>query len=388
MNYQIKLFFSFLFLVCILVGCKQETTPFQSVAPAMVVSISSDGQHVISSHRGRHIVLWDIKNKTKKIISTNGNIYSAYFIRNTDMFVWQDLENIVHIHNTNGDGIESFKHLATYGHVMSADLKHYFSSDIGWNLFYNYEENIKKIRQGFKEGPLAYSKLFNLTLSDGGKYLVTAGVGSIHPKLDPSIEEQSRTLYEDLRGVALWDVTTLKPIAKLTGNSAKTNATISPDGKFVVSGCENGLGYVWDSKTGNEAIELGSIFHGITIRIGDNVEDWQNDKTGLIKRPKDLDSHHGAILTTKFISDNSTYLQFLTSSPYAILYDVNNPLPIKYLPLDRSPFPSVHNYTRNASIDTAPAANILVTGQHSGGGINVYKYHPEKQELEKIWVAK
>ncbi|KYK75184.1 hypothetical protein SA2876_08065, partial [Aggregatibacter actinomycetemcomitans serotype e str. SA2876] len=39
------------------------------------------------------------------------------------------------------------------------------------------------------------------------------------------------------------------------------------------------------------------------------------------------------------------------------------------------------------SVASAPKAHILVTGQAHHGGINVYRYHPDKLELEKIWVA-
>ncbi|MCP1673658.1 hypothetical protein J2T57_000757 [Natronocella acetinitrilica] len=48
-------------------------------------------------------------------------------------------------------------------------------------------------------------------------------------------------------------------------------------------------------------------------------------------------------------------------------------------------FPSVSSYARNASIATAPDANVLVTGQRNGSGINVYRYDPDARTLEREW---
>ena len=94
----------------------------------------------------------------------------------------------------------------------------------------------------------------------------------------------------------------------------------------------------------------------------------------------------GATVAIKFI-DQQHYLRLLTDSPYAVLFHIDNPLPLKYLPLGRDPFPAVSDYSRNAAIDTAPDAGVLVMGQRDGSGIIVYQYHPDKQELEKIWVG-
>jgi hypothetical protein len=62
-------------------------------------------------------------------------------------------------------------------------------------------------------------------------------------------------------------------------------------------------------------------------------------------------------------------------------------MPIKYFDLGTDPFPSVKEYYRNVSIDTAPDVGILVTGQHRGSGINVYKFDKDKLTLKKIWVT-
>ena len=55
--------------------------------------------------------------------------------------------------------------------------------------------------------------------------------------------------------------------------------------------------------------------------------------------------------------------------------------------MDDNPRPCVGSYQRNLCIASAPDANILVTGQEDGGGINVYKFNPEKLELEPVWIV-
>lgn len=122
----------------------------------------------------------------------------------------------------------------------------------------------------------------------------------------------------------------------------------------------------------------------VILRIQD-YEKWTRDKTGLIQPPSDLGSNE-ATIALKFI-DAEHYLRLLTDSPYAVLFHIDNPLPLKYLFLGRNPFPAVSDYSRNAAIDSAPDAGVLVMGQREGSGIIVYKYHAEKKELEKVWVG-
>jgi hypothetical protein len=133
---------------------------------------------------------------------------------------------------------------------------------------------------------------------------------------------------------------------------------------------------------------VASLYHGILKKNGsDDYEKWTFDNTGLIPPPEDLNaSVGGATLAIKFI-DQHHYLRFLTYSPYAVLFHIDNPLPLKYLYLGRNPLPAVRDYVRNAAMDTAPEAGILVMGQQYGEGILVYRYDSERQELERVWVA-
>jgi len=75
-----------------------------------VVSLSSDGQYAITSGADKRITLWNLKNRKAKIISTDANIYSAYFIKNTHNFIWQDLkENKVYVQDVNENIIKTFR---------------------------------------------------------------------------------------------------------------------------------------------------------------------------------------------------------------------------------------------------------------------------------------
>jgi WD40 repeat protein len=351
----------------------------------MVVSVSSDGNYAISTGLREQAILWDIKHKTYKFLDRKSNIYSAYFIKNTNYYMWQhDPDNEVYIKDTKGNLIEHFNPgFPTYGQVITSDLKNYFASDEDFNLF-KISDNVKiKITpRGSAGGFLGVGKLLNLTLSNDDKYLLNAGScvcwgsdgcisGSVQ-KIDPNIKEA-------LSDLVLWEVITGKPIYRFLGNVVKTYATLSPDGKYVLSGDENGLGFVWQIN-GIKNFKL-SWLQGKAVKNSDGTYRW--DSNGMIKKPKDFGNDD--ILSIKFIDLQGDYLRFTTYVPYAILYNINDPKPLKYLPLGKHPFPSVDDYSRNASIDTAPAANILVMGKANSGGILVYKFDPIKQTLTKIW---
>lgn len=387
----------FLLLICffaifVFSACKPQSQgdAVQNGGPAMAVSVSSDGRFVLSSHLDNRVVLWDLERKEKSLISDNANMYSAYFVRGADLFLWQDLKDVVHIQGVDGRVVDSFPHFPSYGHVLSADLKNYVSCDADWSLFHGRADTMKPIKQdGQSPGFLGAGKLLNLTVSDGGNLLLSSGWGS-QSSDQKSIKNSSpikpEQIFSDFSGVVLWELPSGRPLLKFPGNSAKTTAILSPDGKYVVGGSENGIGFVWRTDTGAEVHSLASLFHGIwTKDTSDNPDKWF-DNTGLIPAPSDLGSKQTAITAIRFI-DAEHYLRFLTNSPYAVLYHIDNPLPLKYLFLGRDPFPAVSDYSRNAAIDTAPEAGILVMGQRDGGGIIVYKYDSKTQELERVWVT-
>jgi len=297
---------------------------------------------------------------------------------------------VVHIQGVDGKKVDSFHHFATYGHVLSSDLKNYISSDANWNLFHGRGAAMKPIKQdGGSPSFLGQGKLLNLTLDNSEKFLLSAGRGYDVPDNLPIIDHgavKPEQIFSNYAGVVVWELPSGRPLFKLPGNSAKTTATLSPDGKYAVGGSENGIGFVWRADTGEEVHSLASLFHGIwTKDTSDDPEKWF-DNTGLISAPSDLNSKQTAIHALRFV-DEKHFLRFLTYSPYAVLYHIDNPLPLKYLYLGRDPLPAVRDYHRNAAMDTAPEAGILVMGQQYGDGIIVYRYDAETQELGKLWVV-
>ncbi len=356
----------------------------QSDALVMMISISSDGYYAISSHLDGELILWDIKAHTKKIIASHANIYSAYFIKHTHSFMWQDINNVVHVQNIDGKTLLQFQnHFPVYGQVMSSNLKNYFASDQQWNLYQGIGANQKKIKSAYDiNGLLSSGKLLNLVISNNNHFLVTSGdaeraydlvplAKAINTKMAAAQKYNVGTIDASLLdGVVIWNINTGKPLFKLPGNEVKTYATISPDNNYVISGDENEFLFVWNAHTGKKYFSVSNTWLDIPQDINDPL----------------LKNHINAIQTLKFIDNNNDYLRFnYRSFNYAVLYTVSNPHPIQYIYLGNNTWPSVNHFLRNESIDTAPAANILVMGRADNSGIIVYKYHPQQKSLEKIW---
>ncbi|WP_244151918.1 hypothetical protein [Rodentibacter myodis] len=117
------------------------------------LGISSDGKYVISAHRWKNdkkkdktkLVLWNIDKKEKKVIAEDVNTDSAYFIPDSHDFMWQGLDNVVHIQNVNGKELESFKHFDLTRHIMSADRTFYASANQTGKIFKGHSENMVPI---------------------------------------------------------------------------------------------------------------------------------------------------------------------------------------------------------------------------------------------------
>jgi len=232
----------------------------------MVASVSSDGQYAITTDLKRMAVLWNLKRHSYKILDRKANIYSAYFIKNSNNFMWQhDTNNEVIIKNVNGKVIKKFNPgFPTYGQVITSDLEHYVAGDQDWALYLGYSDTIKKIKLD-EGGFLGGQKLQNITLSSDDHYFLTAGLGGgkedakykLYTEKD-SLEKNYNPYQKisNIEYVLLWDVETGRPIRGYFGNVAKTFATLSPDGQYVVAGDENIRGFVWNTKTGNKLFEL------------------------------------------------------------------------------------------------------------------------------------
>ncbi|MDG2917444.1 WD40 repeat domain-containing protein [Bisgaard Taxon 10/6] len=353
--------------------------------PIISLSVSTDGRYVISAHASRksdlyfpkgQLTLWDIEKKEKKILADHANAYSASFIPDSHEFMWQDDKKVVHIQNVDGQELEKFNHFWVAGHLMSADKSFYLSTNEYGELYKGYGEKLIPIYTD------AIS-ILPLTLSMTKDYFLLSGNAGL-PENKPVAETDltanpinpSESKKRSYDGVTLWDRHTLKPVARLWGNVGKTTGLISPDGNWVVTGGENWGNYMWEIDnitTNRKKLSLNY----------DNIPDkFKNKQISTI-----------SVIAIAFVTDTEFVMLRQSSEKdgfgdeLAALYTVGDPWIKAYVEIGNNPSISTNYYQRNLSVSSAPKAHILVTGQATGGGINVYKYHPDKMELEKIWVA-
>ena len=379
-----------LLIICVVAGVALYKHFFDAGIVDML-SVSSDGQYVISTDEKEWAILWDLRTHTKKVLDKKSHIFSAYFIPNTDSFLWQSQNKIVHIENVNGQVIKEFKlPFYIYGIGMPKNSEYFMVGDIGDGQYYCHLTQCTMVSKPESNDP-------SIFLAD-----------QPHVYSIDNIDNRY-ILGSNLWGVYLWNLKTGKIVHHYIQNVAKTFATLSPNGKYVVSGDEGGGLFSWDLNTNCPFISYDDPYLGNNLAppsptaqpMGSDDErnlqrfykKWhllgvKPDENDIPKMPGDFKDKDGiytnAVISVKFI-DQTHYLRFTTRIPYAILYDVTNPKPLKYLPLGRDPMPSVSYYQRDEAIDTSPSAHILVTGKDSEGGILVYQYDPKTQTLKKIW---
>ena len=380
--------------------------------PVSTLSLSTDGRYVVSIHHGKFLVLWDLKNQTRKILSNDANIYSAQFIANSHQFMWQDIAtDTVHIQTVDGKIIKTFTPgFPIYSHLMSTDLQNYLAADIDWSVYTFQKGNRKKIMPSFRE--YTWGKRINLTwahnlvLTSGAcgykyeKHPISAGLTAVDivPEMNPRINTSL------MKCVTLWNYQTGKPLHKLHGNMSRVYATLSPDGKYAVSIDENGLSYVWQTNSGKR------LFRSNNFSMGryTNVEETQRnhtasskyDPTGHNFPPKDFCenlSHLEAMMHNppcdinnsgfdiKFIN-NHQYFRFVTKTNFVVLFDVTNPNPRKYLKLAGEP--GVYGMNEEMRIDYSIPANRLVMGSNAIHGFYVYQYQPKDETIKLVMTNK
>ena len=369
--------------------------------PAMSVSVSTDGYYVVSGHVGRNadpsnpigqLVLWDIEKKTKTVLSKNANAFSAMFIPDSHEFMWQDDKDIIYMQNVDGQVIKSFQHPFTLqNHRMTADKSFYLSADMWNHLYKGYQNDITPI---YTDGA-SISKPVDLSIV--GDYFLSVTAPCSDPdspvaetKLTANPINPSEYKKNSYDGVILWNKNTLKPVAKLNGNCGATNGLISPDGKWVITGGENGAYYMWEINNLNNRLSL--AFQDEYIK-NENIKKY--DKNEVLYIPKEIEERgismgkvaYAFITETEFIGLGKSENKDGDGNEFASLFTIGNPWVKGYVEIGNNPSISTNYFQRNLSVSSSPKAHILVTGQATGGGINVYKYHPEKMELEKIWVA-
>ena len=367
---------------------------YNSSGPIMSASVSSNGAFAITAHRDQKLILWDLKAHTRKILSRDANIYSAYFIKNQPIFLWQDLDNVVTAQSVNGETQKAFElNEPTYGHLMTQDLSSYYYSDIGWGIFRRSEDgSTQTIKATDGRAFLGYRKLFNLSMDESEQRIVSAGSGEPKGFEPPYYRSLQKVLdqgadYQHLYNVALWNLETGQPTAKLDGNSSKTHAAISPDGQWVISGDENGISLAWNTSRPEQRMRNAG-YTGLFIEgLPDDLPASEYyDKSGLIDLPK---GPHTFTIAVAFIHNSEYYLRFGNNSHFAALFKTGSPWPVKYFDLGESPKLVTYGsqYDRNTAIATSPEAGILAMGHKSTGGISVYQFDPDQLTLERIWVV-
>ena len=369
--------------------------------PVISLSVSSDGRYVVSGHVGRNadpsnpigqLVLWDIEKKTKTVLSKNANAFSAMFIPDSHEFMWQDDKDIIYMQNVDGQVIKRFEHPFTVqNHRMTADKSFYLSADMWNHLYKGYENDITPI---YTDGA-SISKPVDLSIV--GDYFLSVTAPCSDPdspvaetKLTANPINPSEYKKNSYDGVILWNKNTLKPVAKLNGNCGATNGLISPDGKWVITGGENGAYYMWEINNLNNRLSL--AFQDEYIK-NENIKKY--DKNEVLYIPKEIEERgismgkvaYAFITETEFIGLGKSENKDGDGNEFASLFTIGNPWVKGYVEIGNNPSISTNYFQRNLSVSSSSKAHILVTGQATDGGINVYKYHPQKMKLEKIWVA-
>ena len=357
--------------------------------PVMSMGVSQSGRYIVSAHRDNKLILWDLQEKQWDKLSGEANLYSAYFVPDQNVFLWQDTDNTVTAQTVDGELRKQFQHFPTYGHVISSDFGTYLSSDEYWNVFSGYGDTKRPVlKDGVVPSFIGAGKLLNLSLDLDTTFFVTAGFDDDHSAISEHSPLNSSQRFSKYGGVTLWDAETKKPVAKLRGNSSKTHATISPDGQWIVSADENGIGLFWNTNKPEIRHRLAGYHSGIYLddspfETGD-PRNW--DESELIDAPAGLNNFTIAVA---FIHNSEYYLRFGNNSHMAALYKTGSPWPVKYFDLGESPRLVTYgsNYARNTAIATSPESGILAMGHQSTGGISVYQFDPEKLTLERVWVV-
>jgi len=241
------------------------------------------------------------------------------------------------------------------------------------------EASKKMIKSAYDvNGFLGSGKLLNLSLSSNNKFLLTSGDGSgafgkIPLSAGRSAKQAAKKGYEVgmvnaslLEGVVLWDIQTGQPIRKFPGNLAQTIATISPNGKYIVSGDVNSWNFVWNTQTGKRKFTMFiNTFARYTKETINGKIKTHRERKGYPPLPKPLKKKLGDIpervFSIKFI-DQTHYIKVMTELVYAALYSVNSPIPLRYFYLGKTPFPSINNYSRDETVGAQIFFKVLFLG--------------------------
>lgn len=349
---------------------------------ATVVKVSSDGEFAVVSTLDGHLFYYDLLAHQKKKIATGVNDFAVGVSADNQHFLWQDMERNVHLVRKDGFEVETFQiPLLIHSAWVSKNLEYFIFATEKRGLYAYKAGEWIELKTAERVGTLGMMKQLEVHVDDAEQYLFTMASGGVKRE-EFSVDHPDSTFLAP----TVWTLNSGKPLFKVLGHDYKTTGAISPDGHYVVSGCENAHAFVWDVFEQKQVNELESMERGRYIRSNIPGELGTYDDSNVNPPPK------GAVMrrqipALKFI-DNDHFLRFGYESDHVALYHVLDAVPTKYLNLGHNPLPSVDNYLRSQSIDTAPKVHRLVTGKAHKGGILVYDYDPETQTLTKVWDAR
>ena len=350
---------------------------------AMVTSVSSNGEYAFTTNSDRNAYLWNIKDKTYQKINHGFpvNIYSAYFIPNTNLFMYQnDKTNEVIIENVNGKVIKTFQvNFPVYGEAITSDLDTWVASDKDFRLFFRKNGKQEKILYHWC-GPD-----YHQPKPPKGSYYTCSGFLSGQlPNIHFAPNETYFVTNDGLNSLFIWNTNSGELMKLISKNVSQTSNAIAPNGNYIITGDQEGIGNIYDlTEKKSEPF----------IYKMDNA-----DRTQGISQLAFIDQNQflsfwwsvGQPYMYATLSNINDLKKYKKQQPGWI----NNYLtPMKYLPLVKNPnaqYPSDNGlYPQTQSflpvVATSPSAHILVMAQANGGGIMVYQYHPEKQTLKLIW---
>ena len=364
MKKAFNLLFISLFIL-LMIGCSNNQQNKNQNNQVMDLSLSENGDYAITTNANRNSYLWNIKAQSyQKVNKLPVNIYSAYFIKGTPYYMYQQdkSKQVIVKDAITGKIIKSFNPgFSVYGQALSKNLNIYAGSE---------EKEIMHL-----------IKLSNGSHAESGDPDV--GFGGAGKLWQPEFTPNDKYIYASSGWgeLYIWSTKTGKPIKRIIKNDGQTASTISPNGNYIITGDQGGFGNIYSFLNKN----LRSFFYTLKNR-------------GRVQ----------GISQLAFIDQNQ-FLAFWWSVEqpymYATLSSIQNMktsdkfwtkeyLPaIKYLPLVKNPnaqYPSDNGlYPQTQSflpvVATSPSAHILVMAQANGGGIMVYQYHPEEQTLKLIW---
>ena len=360
---------------------------------AMVTSVSSNGEYAFTTNSDRNAYLWNIKDKTYQKINHGFpvNIYSAYFIPNTNLFMYQnDKTNEVIIENVNGKVIKTFQvNFPVYGEAITSDLDTWVASDKDFRLFFRKNGKQEKILYHWC-GPD-----YHQPKPPKGSYYTCSGFLSGQlPNIHFAPNETYFVTNDGLNSLFIWNTNSGELMKLISKNVSQTSNAIAPNGNYVITADSNGhaVKYNFDTK------KITTFSWGWDENnLPTAVKNWSSNNTpdsitsiNFITNDKVIITSHGIPKPFLFIGYyNPAALKAETymKSTYAVNNTtIFSPLvknPNAQYPSDNGLYPQTQSFL--PVVATSPSAHILVMAQANGGGIMVYQYHPEEQTLKLIW---